>query len=168
MVVRMKSSAQQLLPVNEVQAQCLTKVEILFQEGKLNYRLLFGHPVEVCEKEFVFGRITRKTAYFKPGDVFAIDLWRRNRFGTSAWAVYVLQAAAPGEVAVPVPQVSPAAKVLLEAVGQERARQALRLIREIEERVDPSELPPSRFLLTDFRLKSCWRNKHKRRPYDAK
>ncbi len=138
---------------------CLTEVETLYVEGKLNYRLLFGHPVKVVEKEFTYAERTRRAVYFCPGDIFAIDLWQRNDYGTSAWAVYVLQAAAPGEIAFPVPQVKPAVKVLLEAVGVERARQALQLIAEIEERTDPTTLPPSRFLLTDFRLKACWRQR---------
>ena len=142
---------------------CLTEVETLYVEGKLNYRLLFGHPVRVVEKEFTYGNRTCKAAYFKPGDVFAIDLWQQNEYGTNAWAVYVLQAAAPGESAITVPQVKPAAKVLLEAVGVERARQALKLLAEIEERTDPATLPADRFLLTDFRLKACWRHKNGRR-----
>ena len=79
----------------------LTQVETLYVEGELNFRLLFGHPLKVVEKEFTYGRRTRKIAYFRPGDVFAVDLWRRNAYGTNAWAVYVLQAAGPGETAPP-------------------------------------------------------------------
>lgn len=48
----------------------------------------------------------------------------------------------------------PAAKVLLEAAGQKHAREAVRLLKEIEDRTDPTTLHPSRFLLTDFRLKA--------------
>ena len=143
----------------------LTQVETLYVEGELNFRLLFGHPLKVVEKEFTYGRRTRKIAYFRPGDVFAVDLWRRNAYGTNAWAVYVLQAAGPGETALPIPQVKPAAKVLLEAVGKERAQRALNLLREIQERTDPALLPPNRFLLTDFRLKACQRTKKSKRSY---
>ena len=145
----------------------LTQFETLYVEGELNYRLLFGRPLKVIEKEFTYGRRSRKVAYFRPGDVFAVDLWRRNAYGTSEWAVYVLQAAAPRETALPIPQVKPAAKVLLEAVGKERARKALNLLKEIQARTDPALLPPNRFLLTDFRLKSCQRTKDKRRSYHA-
>ena len=132
-----------------------TEVEILYREGRLNYRLLFGHPVKVVEKEFIYGRITRKQAFFRPGDIFALDLWERNSYGTTGWAVYVLQAIAPGELdAVKIPQVKPAVKVLLEAHGKSRARRALEYLREIQNRTDPATLPPARFLLTDFRLKA--------------
>jgi len=132
-----------------------TQVEILYQEGKLNYRLLFGHPRKLVEKEFVYGRITRKEAFFEPGDIFALDLWQRNQYGTTAWAVYVLQATVPGEKsAVKIPQVEPGARVLLEAHGQSRAKLALALLKEIEDRTDPATLPAIRFLLADLRLKA--------------
>ncbi len=91
----------------------LTQVESVYIQDRLNYRLLFGHPVRVIENEFVYGERTRKTSYFQPGEIFGIDLWQRNDYGTSAWTVYVLQAAEPGEDAMPVPQVKPAVKVLL-------------------------------------------------------
>jgi hypothetical protein len=133
----------------------LTEVESLYIEGKLNYRLIFGHPLKVVEREFTYGKCTRTSAYFKPGDIFGLDLWQR--------AVYVLQAAKPGDTALTVPQVRPAAIVLLEAVGVNRARQALRVIAEIEERVDPPTLLAERYLLTDFRLKACARQRSQRR-----
>jgi len=147
----MKSTTTTSAPLSHF----LTQVETVYLQGRLNYRLLFGHPVRVVENDFVYGERTRKTSYFQPGEIFALDLWRRNEYGTSAWAVYVLQAAEPGEEAMPVPQVKPAVKVLLEAVGQTHAKQALRLLREIEERTDPATLPANRFLLTDFRLKAA-------------
>ena len=134
--------------------QNLTRFEILYAEGKCNHRLLFGHPLKTVEKDFIYGAITRKLAFFKPGDIFAIDLWERNQYGTKNWAVYVLQAAEAGEAATCVPQVSPAAKILLEARGKKKAKIALELISEIKERTDPSTLNPGRFLLTDFRLKA--------------
>lgn len=136
----------------ESQEKHFTEVELLYSEGHCNYRLLFGHPQKTVHKEFVCGKVTRKKAFFTPGDIFALDLWEQNDYGTRNWAVYVLQAVGPGEEAVLVPQVKPAAKVLLEARGKERAQHALRLLAEIEQRTDPTLLPPARFLLTDFRL----------------
>lgn len=133
--------------------QYLTRFEILYQEKLINFRLLFGHPIKIEEPEFVHGCVTRKFVYFKPGDIFAIDLWQGNIYGTTSWAVFVLQACEPGEEAVKVPQVKPAAKILLEARGAEKSRQALKLLKEIEDQTDPSTLTPNRFLLTDFRMK---------------
>ncbi len=137
----------------------LTEVETLYVEGLINFRLLFGHPVSTVERDFVYGEKTRRSLYFEAGSIFGLDLWQRNEYGTCAWAVYVLQAPAKGEHAVTVPQVKPGAKVLLEAVGLQRAAKALRLLREIEETTDPASLSPNRFLLTDFRLKASVRQR---------
>jgi hypothetical protein len=151
----METPTDQLPHPIETEPPFLTRVETLFLEGRCNYRLIFGHPLKVVQQEFEFNRITRKHAFFKPGDIFALDLWDRNAYGTTKWAVYVLQAAGPDEASVPVPQVEPAAKVLVEAVGKEHAQVALRVLKEIEERTDPTTLSPNRFLLTDFRIKAA-------------
>lgn len=131
----------------------LTQVELVYEQGVRNYRLLFGRPFKVITQERTYGRMTKQLALFKPGDVFALDLWDCGEYGTKEWSVFVLQAVAPGEVANPVPQVSPAAKILLEARGITKAKQAIRELQEIQNRVDPTTLPAARFLLTDFRLK---------------
>ncbi len=142
--------------------QFLTRFESRFEVNHCNHRLLFGRPLRIIENEFIDGVKTRKTALFKPGAIFAIDLWEQNQFGTAYWAVYVLQAATPGELALPIPQVQPAAKILLEAKGKERSRKALKMLAEIEERADPTNLSPNRFLLTDFRLKAMSNSRQSR------
>lgn len=144
----------QLLEASQIEEQHLTQVETLYSEGHCNYRLLFGHPVKTVEKAFIYGQITKKVAFFKPGDIFALDLWERNEYWIKNWAVYVLQAIKPGQIATCVPQVKPAAKVLLEARGKSQAQLALKLLSEIERRTDPTTLCPTRFLLTDFRVKA--------------
>jgi hypothetical protein len=144
------------------QSPTLTTVELVYEEGIRNYRLLFGKPVQIVNKEMIFGLRTKKIAFFKPGDIFALDLWERCEYGTKSWTVYVLQAAAIGEVAYPVPQVFPAAKILLEACGKSRAQKAIHELQEIQDRVDPTTLPPARFLLTDFRIKADRRHQHRR------
>lgn len=130
-----------------------TIVEELYIEGQRNYRLLFGKPLRTVTKQFEYGKITRKWHYFIPASVFALDLWDQNEYGTSQWKVFVLEAALPGEIVQRIPQVDPGAKILLDASGQKSARAALRELKEIEERLDPTTLPPNYFLLTDFRLK---------------
>ena len=89
----------------------LTQVELVYEQGVRNYRLLFGKPFKVITQERTYGRLTKQIALFKPGDVFALDLWDRGPYGTKGWSVFVLQAVWPGEVADPVPQVSPAASM---------------------------------------------------------
>jgi len=133
----------------------LTVVEEIYIERSKNYRLLFGKPLRSVTKQFEYGKITRKFHYFPPGSVFALDLWDCNDHGTTQWAVYVLEAALPGELAWTVPQVSPGAKVLLEAHGRKDAQAALRELRVLEQRLDPTTLPANYFLLTDFRLKDA-------------
>ena len=141
-------------PPHAPQNSAFTRVELIYEEGVRNYRLLFGKPLRIINKETIYGVRTKKIAFFKPGDIFALDLWECGYYGTNSWAVYVLQAAAIGETAHPVPQVFPAAKILLEACGKSQAQKAIRELREIQDRVDPTTLPPARFLLTDFRIKA--------------
>ncbi len=105
--------------------------------------------------------MTKQLALFKPGDVFALDLWDCGQYGTKEWSVFVLQAVAPGDVANPVPQVLPAAKILLEARGVAKAKQAIKELQQIQDRVDPTTLPPARFLLTDFRIKADGRTRQR-------
>jgi hypothetical protein len=120
-----------------------------------NYRILFGKPRKIAIQNI--GQDESSWAFFSAGQIFALDLWRCNRYGTIEWAVYVLQSARPGEVIVPVPQVTPGAKVLLEAHGKKQAQAALKELAEIQARIDPTTLPAARFLLTDFRLKAATR-----------
>ena len=135
----------------------LTLVEAAYCEGKFNYRVLFGTPEMIkVQKQRDYERVYN---YFAPGQIFALDLWRCNDYGTTEWAVYVLQAARPREIIVPVPQVTPGAKVLLEAHGKSQAQAALKELAEIQNRVDPTTLPAGRYLLTDFRLKVDTRNR---------
>lgn len=134
---------------------CLTVVEEIYIERRKNYRLLFGKPLRSITKQLEYGKITRKVHFFKPGSVFALDLWDCNDHGTTQWSVFVLEAALPGELAQTVPQVHPGAKVLLDARGQKNARAALRELKDLEERLVPTTLPANYFLLTDFRLKDA-------------
>lgn len=135
----------------------LTLVESAFCAGKFNYRVLFGTPKMIKSQDRQDYK--RVYHYFAPGQIFALDLWRCNEYGTTEWEVYILQAARPQEIIVPVPQVSPGAKVLLEAHGKRQAQAALKELAEIQKRVDPSTLPAGRYLLTDFRLKADTRNR---------
>ncbi len=133
----------------------LTRVELDYHRERRNYRLLFGHPVDVVGKSFRFG-VTNQVALFAPGALFGLDLWERNDYGTTRWTFYVLQAAAPGEVVTPVPQVHPGAIVLLEATGITRAKAALSWLVELEKTLDPATLSVVTFSAIDFRLKSMF------------
>lgn len=137
----------------------LTSVTVQQIEGHSNFRVIFGDPHSKTPINSPSESKPKNLWFFKPGSIFCLDLFKRNQYGTTEWAVYVLQAAFPGETIVPVPQVNPGAKVLLEAHGKKRAQTALRELAEIQKRVDPTTLSPGRFLLTDFRLKADTRTR---------
>ena len=133
----------------------LTRVELDYHREQRNYRLLFGHPVDMVGKAFRFG-VTNQVALFAPGALFGLDLWDRNDYGTTRWTFYVLRAGAPGEVVNQVPQVHPGAIVLLEAQGITRAKAALSWLAELEKILDPATLSVDTFSAIDFRLKSIF------------
>ena len=136
-----------------------TSVTVQQIEGHSNFRIIFGDAHKKTPINSQNESTPQHLWFFKPGSIFCLDLFKKNQYGTTEWAVYVLQAAFPGETIVPVPQVNPGAKVLLEAHGKKRAQAALRELAEIQKRVDPTTLSPGRFLLTDFRLKADTRTR---------
>lgn len=122
-----------------------TRAITIFEEGKRNFRLLFGVPLKVDTIELQHGT-TKQHAYFKPGAVFALDLWDRNDYGTKEWRVYVLRAVWPGEVASRVPQVEPGAEVLLFGKGKNKVQKIMRWFKDVEKAGEIlSELHPDRF-----------------------
>ena len=131
-----------------------TSVKIKSIDKICNFRILFGSPYKKTLASSKEPPIHIEDWFFIPGSIFCLDLFTRNQYGSTEWAVYVLQAAYPGETIVPVPQVTPGAKILLEAHGKKQVQAAIKELAEIQERVDPATLPPGRFLLTDFRLKA--------------
>ena len=61
------------------------------EKGTIDY-FFFGNPIRSETFELQYKKITRKVHYFRAGDIFAIDLWDRNEYGTTKWSVYVIQA----------------------------------------------------------------------------
>ncbi|EQD30215.1 hypothetical protein B1A_05553 [mine drainage metagenome] len=92
-----------------------------YRPGACNYALIAGNPVRVIEFERS-ASITIKDAYFEPGARFALSLWRRNEFGTTAWRTIILQAVSAHENAQRVPQVRPGARVIFDLSGPLRGR----------------------------------------------
>lgn len=132
-----------------------TTVQLSSHDKDSKHMLLFGKPFE----ESPHDNSTKENCSFPPGSIFCLNLLNTNGYGTTEWAVYVLQAAYPGETILPVPHVTPGAKILLEAHGRKQVQAALKELTEIQKRVDPTTLPPGRFLLTDFRLKADTRTR---------
>lgn len=130
----------------------LTYVTTEFADGKHNYRRLFGRPVSVRTLADHVGLTTEVEAY-EPGQVFGLDVWDCNEYGTTRWHIYVCRAAAPGEVARVVPQVEPGAVVLLDAVGVHQSQVVIAWLADLEASGDPSALPSEFFEARDFLLK---------------
>jgi hypothetical protein len=132
----------------------LTKAKLLFEKKQSNVKLLFGVPAISEDLRFSEGS-SRKNVYFKPGSLFALELWSANDYGTQIWMVYVLRAVWPGEAANRVPQVKPGAEILLNARGKERVRKVLRWLNQLNNEIeDLSKLPPEFFQSAHYSLKN--------------
>ena len=132
----------------------LTAVSLHFLEGQKNYRLLFGDPVKTETQDHRLGE-TRETAYFRPGAIFAIDLWDRNKYGTRRWRILILQAPNVGQRddIERVQQVTPGARKLLETKGTFRCKLLLQWLRTVEVAGDPTARPPEFYIARDHMLK---------------
>lgn len=135
-----------------VTPEYLTAVSLSFCEGQRNYRLLFGHPIKTVIDSHRFGE-THETAYFRPGDIFAVDLWDRNKYGTRRWRILILQAGNVAETVERVPQVTPGARKLLETHGTFRCKLLLQWLRLVEAEGDPSARPTEFYIVRDHILK---------------
>lgn len=125
----------------------LTRVTILFLDGKVNDRVRFGRPVA----ERIIDRRCR-IDLFAPAQVFGYVQRRANRFGTELWRLWVLRAGAPGERLETVPGIAPGAHIWMSVAGQARVTRALALIDAIEAQGHhPAAVP-----------ESYWRTVHNR------
>jgi hypothetical protein len=130
----------------------LTRVCTRFREGVKNYRVLFGMPEKTETVHQIEGE-TDQVYYFAAGARFALDLWKRNTFGTTQWRCYVCEAVAPGTQAETVPCVAPAAKVLLETKGAAQSRLFLAWLADLESAgVNLLHCPSETFESAHFKL----------------
>lgn len=143
-----------------------TRVNLEFLDGARRHQLLFGVPEAVLQREHDFG-ITRRTALFRSGQRFALELWdgkivlSRSREPvprTERWRILVLEAGRSGDLVSHVPGVEPGAHVLLEASGVKTCQLLKQWIEELAEQGDPAALPREFFLARDLRLRA-----HRRR-----
>jgi hypothetical protein len=147
--------------MHTISAPPLTKVELEYRAEEYHYRLLFGQPLSVRTLLNTFGH-TRQEAWFVPGSLFALDLWQgapiRNSAGelrtrTIARACLILQAGSAGERLEPVPQVQPAARVLVRTQGQRRCKFFLEWLTALKGRCDPATLDPEFFDLKSIAIR---------------
>jgi Protein of unknown function (DUF2840) len=99
-----------------------TVVIIAYRKKRLNHRLIFGAPVFTIRRGW-----RRELAAFEPGQVFAYERWRGDKYGTQDWRLFICAAVDGGSV-TNVPGVKPGADVLLQARGRARVKRALAAI----------------------------------------
>jgi Protein of unknown function (DUF2840) len=129
-----------------------TRVYSQFREGLKNYRVLFGAPDAIETVRQIEGQ-TDQVYFFASAKRFAIDLWKRNAYGTIQWRCVVCEAVGPGILADTVPCVTPAARVLLHTTGAAQSRLFLAWLAELESAgVDPLQCPSAMFEAAHFRL----------------
>ena len=83
-----------------------------------NYSLFFGDYKKKETIKFEAGVVTEVKYYFSYGDIFAIDLWEKGRYGTSSWYFYILMASSPDTSQNTVSRVKPSAEILLKTKTQ--------------------------------------------------
>jgi len=130
----------------------ITTVETSFLDGKHNYRVLFGEPLRIDTRHAAEG-MTRHVYSFSAGSRFALDLWRRNVYGTIQWRCMVCEAVSPGMEIDTVPFVAPGARVLLQTKGAAQSRLFLAWLADLETSgIDFLRCPPETYEAAHFRL----------------
>jgi Protein of unknown function (DUF2840) len=130
----------------------LTRVYTQFRDGFKNYRVLFGVPEKIETLHQIEGE-TDQLYTFAAGARFALDLWKRNAYGTIQWRCFVCEAVAPGIEAETVPRIAPVAKVLLQTKGAAQSRLFLTWLAAVESAgLDLIHCPSETFESAHFRL----------------
>jgi hypothetical protein len=130
----------------------LTRLIVMHQEYKKRHQLVFGGPVLTRE---VGGPYAERHLFFEPGQLFGLEIWEANDYGTVRWLLLVLRAAEPGERVALLPQVAPGAEILLAAHGRDRVRSARAWLGELAGcGADLVSLPPDYYRASHFKLKA--------------
>ena len=104
-----------------------TCVDLIHWPGRIEHWLRFGRPfAQIVEDR------RRRTLCFAPGAVFAVVRWAGGPYGTTASALDILQAPAPGDPITTRPGVRPGGVLLLGLEGWTRVRRGLEAIDAIE------------------------------------
>lgn len=116
----------------------LTRVELIYQEGKIERWIRFGHPVE--------DRILdgwRRVLSFAPGSIFAFVRWQANDFGTVLSRIDILRALEPHEAMTGIGFLRPGGEILLRMSGWPKVQLVLQRIDAIEHAgFDPADICP--------------------------
>ena len=124
------------------------RVSLAFVEHRVNVYLRFGHPV----REIVLDR-WRRVAVLAPGMVCCRIKWLGNDYGTALWQLMVLEAPMPFDGAQRIAGVTPGARILLRADGEDRVKAVLAAVDAIEQSdIDPCAVAPVYWRMVGNRL----------------
>ncbi|UFZ02624.1 DUF2840 domain-containing protein [Bradyrhizobium ontarionense] len=128
----------------------LTRVQLLWLQGKIENRIRFGRTVQELRLDHY-----RREFSFIPGSVFAFVHWSSNDYGTVLSRIDILQAVRAGEACATVPFVDPGAAILLQAFGWPKVERVLQHIDAIEALgIDPVDVAPDHWRHVQNRLAS--------------
>jgi hypothetical protein len=143
-----------------VDNQCLTRVILRFDENKRRHELLFGIPASFEE---ICGSLERHV-FFTPGQVFGLEIWEANDYGTVRWILYILKSLAPGEKGSTLAPVSPGAEILFCVRGAKKVRLAHRWLRSLTDSTRALvSIDPDYYRASHFRFKL---SRRPRDPYE--
>ena len=89
-----------------------TLVFLAWRKRRRNHRVIFGQPARHIRLDW-----QRSLAAFKPGELFAYERWKANKFGTQHWSISVLKAGSKGERLLKLPGIKPGAHLLMQRQG---------------------------------------------------
>jgi len=136
--------SQAALPARPVQM----RVSLAFVEHRVNVWLRFGRPV----RETTLDR-WRRVATFESNVVCCRVKWIGNDYGTALWQLMVLQAPTPFDGAQRISGVTPGARILLRADGEQQVKVVLEVIDAIEALgIDPAAVAFTYWRLVGNRL----------------
>ena len=136
------------LPPKPIHMPTHMRVSLAFVEHRVNLYLRFGQAV----REIVLDR-WRRVAMFAPGAICCRIKWIGNDYGTALWQLMVLQAPMPFDDMQRISGVSPGARILLRADGEDRVKAVLATIDAIElVGIDPCAVAPVYWRMLGNRL----------------
>jgi len=116
----------------------LTQVKLMWDEGKIERWIRFGHPVDdaIVDRQ-------QRVLFFAPGSIFAFVRWQANDFGTVLSRIDILRALLPHEACTSIGFVRPGGEILLRISGWPKVQRVLQLIDAIEQAdFDPADICP--------------------------
>ena len=125
----------------------LTRVELIFQEKRIEHRIRFGRSAENKRLDH-----RRRVVGFMSGEVFAFVKWMSNDFGTIISSIDIVRCVKPGEAYTTLPFIRPGGDILLRIAGWPKVEKVLQSIDAIEAlQIDPCDVAPEH-----------WRHVHNR------